>query len=64
MSKYYAYKGTYSLGDEPCGSDNKLIFELKTDAGAVRRARRILGAVCRAYRYTVFYNSKTFEWIY
>lgn len=62
--KYYAYEGRKSLGNEALGTSDKLLFELKTDAGAVRRAINYLGDRCSVYKYTNFYNDRTFKQIY
>jgi hypothetical protein len=61
---YYAYLGKAELGKEPCGmmaplppngpksGISKLIFSLKTDAGAIRRCRRTFGEFpFRLYKY-------------
>jgi hypothetical protein len=64
MPKYYA---TLVIdGKEPLGSDRKLLFELKTDDGAIRRAKRYLArhGTVRVYRYRNFYDDKTFTRIY
>lgn len=58
--KFYAYKPT-SSGGEPMGTEHKLLFELKTIAGAHRRARRYLGKSYRLYTYTNFYADRTFK---
>jgi hypothetical protein len=44
MTKYYAYKVDEN-GKEPTGTTNRLLFELKTDRGAVLRAFRILDSL-------------------
>jgi len=58
--KFYAYKPTKD-GREPLGSDRRILFELKTIAGAHRRARSVLGSDYRLFRYTNFYDDKTFR---
>ncbi len=60
--KFYAYIPRAD-GTEPVGGDKKLLFELKTTQGAHRRARRYLGPRYRLYRYTNFYDNKTFRQI-
>jgi len=62
--KYYAYKGRKPLGREPLGTENKLLFELKTDSGAIRRAIRYLGRECSVYKYRNFYDDRTFTLVY
>ena len=76
--KYYAYvpnlKLTASdydkdgfeilLAGEPTETANRILFELKTHAGAKRRAIRLLGIRCRVFRYTTFYDNDTFYQIY
>jgi len=58
--KFYAYKPTKD-GKEPVGGDRKLLFELKTVRGAHNRARGALGSNYRLFRYTNFYDDKTFR---
>ena len=58
--KFYAYVPTKE-GREPVGGDRKLIFELKTVAGAHKRARSVLGARYRLFTYTNFYRESTFR---
>ena len=60
--KFYAYLD--ENGKEILGSDNKILFELKTYNGARRRAVRILGAGVRVFSYRNFYDEKTFTQIY
>jgi len=72
--KYYAYLGTEDLGKEPCGmcsplppngpsaGISKILFELKTDRGALARARKQFESFpFRLYRYTDIYDSLTFR---
>jgi len=58
--KFYAYKPTKD-GGEPLGTSGRTLFELKTVAGAHRRARSVLGPRYRLFRYTNFYDNKTFR---
>ena len=58
--KFYAYKPTKE-GKEPIGSDRRTLFELKTIQGAHKRARSVLGPNYRLFRYTNFYDDKTFR---
>jgi len=60
--KYYAYIPD-RYGREPVGGSNKILFELKTDSGAIRRAKRILGPNARVIRYTQFYDETTYKQI-
>lgn len=60
MRKYYAYKPT-AQGWEPTGTMEKMLFELKTDAGAIRRAHRFYGSTAFVFAYTNFYDDKTFR---
>ena len=62
MTKYYAYKLTKE-GKEPMGTQDRILFELKTNRGAIARALRILGKGCRVYRYRNFYDNSTFHCI-
>ena len=50
MTKYYAYIQKTTTGKEPMGTEKRLLFELKTNRGAIARAKRILGIGCRVYR--------------
>jgi hypothetical protein len=59
--KFYAYIPTVR-GKEPTGSANKLLFELRTIEGAIRRAKRILNTDnFQLYSYSNFYDNKTFK---
>lgn len=60
MRKYYAYKPDKD-GKEPMGTMTKMLFELKTDAGAIHRAFRQYGTTARVYQYTNFYDNSTFR---
>lgn len=60
MCKYYAFKPD-DQGEEPMGTQNRLLFELKTDMGAIRRAGRVLGQTAKVFRYTDFYDGSTFQ---
>lgn len=62
--KFYAYKGTAELGKEPLGTSGKMLFELKTVNGAIRRAVRLYGRSCTIYTYTNFYRDSTFRLVY
>jgi hypothetical protein len=59
--KFYAYSGKCDLGEEPCGTSGKTLFELQTFAGARRRCNQVLGPEYRLYRYTNLYDDKTFK---
>ncbi len=60
---WYIYKGNFPLGEEPVGSDGRLIFrDLKTIRGVMNRIRNVLGDVpCRVYSFTNFYDNRTFS---
>ena len=60
--KFYAYIPTYN-GLEPMGTGNKILFELKTNAGAIKRCRRVLGDYWRLFNYKEFYDNATFTQI-
>ena len=60
MTKYYAYEPTPS-GEEPFGSDKHMLFRLKTDKGAIRRAKRRFGTRYVLVKYTNFYNKDTWK---
>jgi hypothetical protein len=68
--KFYAYvprKGNFyaghpKTGDAPLGTEHQLLFELKTIAGAHKRARGVFKT--RPYKlfiYSDFYDEKTFR---
>jgi len=58
--KFYAYIPKED-GSAPMGTANKLLFELKTHKGAIRRAGRLLGNPFCVFTYRNFYDSKTFK---
>ena len=61
---YYSYKPTDD-GREPMGtSDRHLRYDLKTDAGAIRDAVRLLGPTARVFRVAgSFYDEKSHQQI-
>ena len=64
MPKYYAYIPRDD-GTEPIGSENKTMFELKTNAGAIRRCKRYFGNKrFRLHTYTNFYDDITFRLVH
>ncbi len=48
------------MGLAPMGTVGNHLYELKTDAGALRRARRLFGPTVRVFRYWDFYDDDTF----
>lgn len=62
--KFYAYKGRMPLGKEPLGTFGKMMFELKTIDGAIRKVLKAYGSEVSIYRYTNFYRDSTFTRIY
>ena len=58
--KFYAYIPRKD-GSEPLGTEKRLLFQLKTVAGAHSRARRILGPKYRLFTYANFYDNRTFK---
>lgn len=70
--KFYGYIET-SEGKEPIGSEGRILFELGTVPGAIRRVRRFASLnsfekgkfqiphVARLFSYTNFYDQKTFK---
>jgi hypothetical protein len=58
--KFYAYIPTKE-GKEPLGTSGRLLFELKTVAGAHRHANKYLGAKHLLFVYHNFYDDKTFR---
>lgn len=58
--KFYAYKPDAD-GNEPYGTCHKILFELKTVKGAIRRARRILGNNVRVFTYTNIFDRDDFR---
>lgn len=61
--KFYAYIPTAS-GHCPMGTENRILFELKTIRGAIKRCNRTLGNVWVLFRYTNFYDNKTFSFVH
>jgi hypothetical protein len=63
--KYYAYKVAED-GGEPVGSEGRLLFELKTDRGAIRRCHRMFGYGFRwrLFTYEDFQDKSTFRPVY
>lgn len=59
-SKYYAYRPRAD-GSEPMGTDSQTLFELKTDAGAIRRARRLYGPTAKVFRYWNVFDPETYR---
>ena len=56
---FYVHAGS----EEPTGTDRRYIWrDLKTQNGAIRRARRIFGAnPFSLYTFTDFYDGRTFK---
>ena len=64
MTGYYAYIPRDD-GSEPLGTDGKTIrHDLKTDAGAIRAARRALGDTVRVFWFWDWYQSEPFRQIH
>ncbi len=61
--KYYAYLPNKD-GTEPMGTDRKILFQLKTNSGAIRRAVRRFGHKVRIFTYRNFYAGSTYQQIY
>jgi hypothetical protein len=62
--KFYAYIPDED-GREPLGTNNKLLFELKTKKGAFNRTKRIFESEnFRLFWYTNFYNDSSFHRIF
>ena len=63
--KFYAYKMTTD-NKAPMGTTDKLLFELKTSHGAIKRAIRILGndRPIKVFRYINFYDTHTFTQVF
>ena len=63
--KFYAYEGRKVLGKEPLGSSGKMMFELKTVQGALRKAYKAYGSLnFSLYYYTNFYEDSTFTQVH
>lgn len=59
---FYAYKGTHELGQEPLGSDNRMIWrDLKTTRSPLKRCRELWGNDFRLFTFTNFYDNATFR---
>jgi hypothetical protein len=60
--QFYAYNSHAELGNEPLGTDGKLLFELKTYSGAVRRVQHCFkNTPWNLYTYLNFYDNSTFK---
>lgn len=59
--KFYSYTPDKN-DNEPCGTEGKMIFELKSLRGAINRCN-ITGRPYKLYTYTNFYDDKTFQLI-
>lgn len=59
---FYAYIPKAD-GTEPLGTSGKILFQLKTVRGAVRRCRNALGKRFRLYTYSSFYDESTFFFV-
>jgi len=58
----YFYAGHPKTGDAPVGTENQLLFELKTVAGAHKRADRVFKSrPYKLFRYSNFYDENTFH---
>jgi hypothetical protein len=62
--RFYAYKGRVPLGKESLGTSGKMLFQLKTVDGAIRRTLRYFGPDASLYTYTNFYKDSTFKKVY
>lgn len=62
---YYGYEGNAPLGTERLGTFGKFLrFDLKTDKGAIRALRRAITGDYRLYRFTNFYDEKTYTEVF
>ena len=63
--KFYTYLPDKN-GKEPMGTENRLLFELKTIKGAAERCRRIFKTNnFKLFSYTNFYDNESFiEYVY
>ncbi|MBU0711555.1 hypothetical protein KKA87_06495 [bacterium] len=60
--KFYAYKGQAKLGDEKLGTSDRMIFELKTSKGAIRRClKRFSFGDFRLYQIGEIYDISTYK---
>ena len=71
VAKFYAFKPRTDgidhggpTGTAPMGTDGNHLFELKTEAGAIRRALRLYGPTVQVFRYWSFYDDSTFRRVY
>lgn len=67
--KFYAYLGTAELGQEPCGTENKILrqhSEYKTIRGFMRHGipESWRGRAYRVYTFTNFYDPSTFTLVH
>jgi hypothetical protein len=66
MMAYYIYDSASPLGHERCGTDGKSIWrDLKTDIGAINRARRLFaGKTFSLFAFRNIYDNTTFRLVY
>jgi len=62
--EFYAYAGNKRLGEEGLGSERRVLMNLKTVRGAMKRCRKIFPGGFMLYRYRNFYQDETFELLY
>jgi len=63
MIAFYAYLPNHD-GTEPVGTDRRILFQLKTRRGGIRRAIRLLGVNVVVKIYQNFYDDSTFYQIF
>ena len=61
--RYYAYIPRED-GSEPLGSANRMLMDLKTPQGAIKRAKRYMGDNIKVFSFTNFFRDSTFKLIY
>ena len=59
---FYGYEGKYELGKEPLGTFRKILWrDLRTVAGAKRRAAKLYGDNYRMFTFTNLYDEGTYQ---
>lgn len=61
---FYCVSGRYTLGQEPLGSNGRLIWkDLKTKQGAIKRAKRVYPQGFTLWGFSNFYDDRSFRLI-
>ena len=62
--KFFAYKDTQGIGQEPPEIFNKMLMTCETDSDAISLVMKKFGMRSCIYEYTDFYDDRTFRLVY